>query len=300
MLHILRYLFFTTLFGFMIFLPSVMADERVRKEERNILASKLIPVINMLMESSTLQFTQRYLDGKIFYWVVYDDFGYNNVGIKWNMASFSFHGSDVDFQEYDTQDSDIHVFQYSVRGNGILSITDGKHTNEFTIISSTEEYLYVKDENGEYSYFFFNEAKARVFRDNQNNISDKGFTVSLISENPWYAVEEAENKVYCNGKFIFNESGELTVKYYENGKEEIFNGEYEIEDGLLILAHDGKIEKEALQSTLQNRIDALQKTYDENSGELKNTMHKVYFRSYTEMLSFADKREVDCHSDIPQ
>jgi hypothetical protein len=106
------------------------------------------------------------LVGKTFYWVVFDDFGYEDVGEKWNMARFSFESeSSLKFQEYDTSDSEEHSFSYS--------IIDGKltfdETNYFEIVSSTDDYLLIKDSDGEESYFFFDEEKAREFRDSQND-----------------------------------------------------------------------------------------------------------------------------------
>jgi len=96
------------------------------------------------------------------------------------------------FHEYDTPDSNNHTFSYSVTDDGGLTIDEG-HFNIFTIVSSTEDYLYVKDSDGEYSYYFFDEDKARTFRDSKNEVlEDEGATkisnlvsghVNFIDEN---------------------------------------------------------------------------------------------------------------------
>ena len=125
------------------------------------------------------EFTQSYLDGKTLYWVTFDDFGYDDIGVKWNMARMTFSDTTVEFQEYDTPDSDTHQFDYSVT-DGSLKVNE-EHFDTYTIVSSTDDYLYVKEGDNEYGYMFFDEAKAKAFRDAQNGENTTSSATALFT-----------------------------------------------------------------------------------------------------------------------
>ncbi len=118
------------------------------------------------------KFSTEYLNGKTLYWVVYDDFGYDGAGepgLQWNMARMSFSNTTMTFQEYNTPDTSVHTFSYSVNDDGEL-IIDEEHFNRFTIVETTNDYIYVKDNDGAYSYYFFDESKAQAFQDDKNGM----------------------------------------------------------------------------------------------------------------------------------
>ena len=121
-------------------------------------------------DDESFTFSPDYLNGKSLYFVQYDDFGYEDVGMKWNMARMDFTASTFAWTEYDTADTETHTFHYSVNADGnIVYYYD--NPAETTTISSpevTNDYIKVCEEGDCNTYLFFDEAKAKAFRDSKN------------------------------------------------------------------------------------------------------------------------------------
>jgi hypothetical protein len=115
-------------------------------------------------------FTTEYLNGKTLYFVQYDDFGYDDegeAGMQWNMARMDFTDSTIAWTEYDTPDTATHTFNYSITSNGEISI-DEEHFGEIKLESQTDDYLKVCQDDDCNTYLFFDEAKAKAFKDQKN------------------------------------------------------------------------------------------------------------------------------------
>jgi len=148
----------------------------------------------------TFKFTNDWLNGKTLYYVGYSDFGYDDIGMKWNMGAMSFTQTEVIWQEFDTPDSDLHDFNYSITSEGWISFLPASEDGTDTIKSVyiTEEYIrvcidYTCDSTDpmEQEYFFFDFQKARAFRDAKNaelsvNNTDKKFTYDMIAGKTFY------------------------------------------------------------------------------------------------------------------
>jgi len=118
------------------------------------------------------KFTTAYLNGKTFYFVQYDDFGYDDIGMKWNMAKMIFATGSFTWQEYNTPDTDEHTFNYTITDDGKISYVfteDSSDTGLISVASVENDYLKVCEDGDCNTYLFFDEAKARAFRDSHNS-----------------------------------------------------------------------------------------------------------------------------------
>jgi len=113
-------------------------------------------------------FSTDYLNGKSLYFVQYDDFGYSEM--KWNMARMDFTANTFAWTEYDTADSGTHTFHYTVNADGnIVYYYDDP--SEADIISNpelTDDYIKICEDGDCNTYLFFDEGKARDFRNSKN------------------------------------------------------------------------------------------------------------------------------------
>jgi len=117
------------------------------------------------------KFSTEWLNGKTLYFVQYDDFGYDGEdepGMQWNMARMDFTENTMSWTEYDLPDTSTHTFNYSITSDGKIDI--GEDFNEvIEFQSQTDDYIKVCEDGDCNTYLFFDESKARAFRDSQNN-----------------------------------------------------------------------------------------------------------------------------------
>jgi len=122
------------------------------------------------IDETVTKFTKDYLNGKRFYFVQYDDFGYDGEdepGMQWNMARMDFTENTVSWTEIDLPDSSTHTFTYTITENGDININE-EHLGVITFENKTEDYLQVCQDGDCNTYLFFDEDKARLFRDQKN------------------------------------------------------------------------------------------------------------------------------------
>jgi len=112
----------------------------------------------------SIEFSVDYLNGKTFYWLVYNDFGYDTL--KYNVAKLTFSESSVVYQEYDTPDSDEHTFDYTVT-DGKLSLSNTDISSLY-VLEATDSFLRIEDANALEQFFYFDEAQAKSERDRLN------------------------------------------------------------------------------------------------------------------------------------
>ncbi len=139
--------------------------------------------------NTTLRFTQEDMDGKTFYLVKYDDFGYDDEGepgLRWNMARMAFTSQTVSWTEYDVPDTSTHTFDYTVTDKGEISIGGG-FSMTISLQSQTDNYLKVCANGDCDTYLFFSQSKARTFRDSHNsdNAENSG-------SNSYYMLKESD------------------------------------------------------------------------------------------------------------
>jgi hypothetical protein len=117
--------------------------------------------------SSEFRFTTDYLNGKSLYYVQYDDFGYGVM--KWNMARMEFTENTFTWTEYDTVDMGTHTISYTIdsEGNIIFNYADG-HEHVLSSSEMTNDHIKVCLDGDCNTYLFFDEGKARDFRDSKN------------------------------------------------------------------------------------------------------------------------------------
>jgi hypothetical protein len=250
------------------------------------------------------KFTTTYLNGKIFYLVTYDDFGYDDIGEKWNMAKMVFTTSSFTWQEYNTPDTNEHTFNYTITDDGKISYVyaeDSSDTGLLSVASVENDYLKVCEDGDCNTYMFFDQADAQAYVTSHNNNSNS-HTQSLLVQNPWYVIEYDDNDgTYCAGKFTFGSGFSITVSYIEDEQTQTFNGTYSIdENDALVMAHDGKREVETVTSTTDTSFTTNKITYDEITGDYKHEGPKIYFKNYDDAISFGNSRGVDCSHDIPR
>ena len=136
-------------------------------------------------ESGTFKFTPDYLNGKTFYYVKYDDFGYDDIGVKWNMAKIHFNKDTFTWTEYNTPDTGTYTFHYEVTKDGTIKYQDENATDDAgtgTIYNPQLENDRIEvcvDDGGSTdcdTYLFFDEAKAEEFvkKHNSGTSDDKG------------------------------------------------------------------------------------------------------------------------------
>ncbi len=194
--------------------------------------------------SSTEQpfsFTTDYLNGKSFYYVQHDDFGYDVM--KWNMARMDFTVNTFNWTEYDTADTGTHTMTYAVNseGNIIFDYGDG---NQHVISSSeiTNDYIKVCQDGDCNTYLFFDETKAKTFRDSQNGAQESlAITEAMLSGKTFYTVSEYDGDVSLieYGEISFISSTEVSFKErldYDgtaSGYNHIFP--YTLENGAIVI-----------------------------------------------------------------
>ena len=168
-------------------------------------------------ELKDLKFTKEYLKGRTLYYVVYDDFGYDDIGEKWNMARWAFNDNTLAHTEYNTPDTDTHTFNYSITSEGYLNVED----NILKAISNSSDYIGL--DNG---YLFFDEKKALEFRDKKRDANKKGFTKEMVLNKVVYDsfIDDDGSKVYS--KTTFKSETSLLHKEVTVSKEgEVINNE---------------------------------------------------------------------------
>ncbi len=106
--------------------------------------------------------TTDWLNGKSLYFVQYDDFGYDVM--KWNMARMDFTDSSLNWTEYDTATG---TFSYNIDSNGDIVVNE-EHIGLISVNGTTNDYIKVCKDGDCNTYLFFDEGKARDFRDNKN------------------------------------------------------------------------------------------------------------------------------------
>jgi len=181
-------------------------------------------------ELKDLKFTKEYLKGRTLYYVVYDDFGYDDIGEKWNMARWTFDENTLTHTEYNTPDTTTHTFNYSITSEGYLNIED----DILKAISNNSDYIGL--DNG---YLFFDEKKALEFRDKKRDENKKGFTKEMVLNKVVYgsSTDDDGSKVYSKATFESETSflhKEVTVSTEgEVISNETFSLSYIIENGKL-------------------------------------------------------------------
>jgi len=183
------------------------------------------------LNSNTIsQFSTTYLDGRTLYFVQYDDFGYDGEGepgLRWNMARMVFTANTIAWTEYDTPDSGTHTFNYSVTNDGKISINEGEDQDIVAFKSQTDDYLKVCEEGDCNTYLFFDEAKARAFRDSHNSSSSASHYMLQESDIAGHSIlvgDPSKDKAYA---------ADHTYTSLETDENQRDTGTWSIEDGKL-------------------------------------------------------------------
>jgi hypothetical protein len=130
-----------------------------------------------LLTLSYSEFTSDLLDNKIFYWVVYDDFGYNDIGKKWNLAKIEFTSStSLILTEINTPDSTHHSIEYIIDSDGILIVdpyNEGGDTirlmfETIDFLSLCNGYSCLGNDEIDRSYYYYDMQKAIDFANASN------------------------------------------------------------------------------------------------------------------------------------
>jgi hypothetical protein len=177
--------------------------------------------------STMFKFTADYLTGRTLYLVTYDDFGDEN-NLQWNMASLAFDSDKFVWHEYDTNDSGYYDVPYTLTPEGYIQFTGTDEENRTTTgtvepVEYSDDYIKVceTEDNGDRtiqncsSYFFFDEAKAIAFRDNQNgnngvsdsNVTDENASTTSTTTDYIYITEEMLDGRVFNEKMNEDDGG---------------------------------------------------------------------------------------------
>lgn len=104
------------------------------------------------------------LAGRTLYFVQYDDYGYNDLGVRWNMASVKFEADAAYWQEYETHDKRATPMPYTLK-DGNLTL----NSDTYRIYHDNDKMVLCQSENGcdEKSaiFVFDDETDALRFRD---------------------------------------------------------------------------------------------------------------------------------------
>jgi len=126
--------------------------------------------------STNFKFTKDWLNGKTLYYVGYDDFGYDDIGKKWNLASMSFTQDTLVWQEYNTPDTTPDSVNYTITSEGWIDVlTEEEGFDPIKPIILTEDYVKICFLNEcnttdplNQEYLFFDFQKAKDFVDAKN------------------------------------------------------------------------------------------------------------------------------------
>jgi len=116
-------------------------------------------------------FSIEWLNGRTLYFVQYDDFGYDDEGepgMQWNMARMDFTENRMSWTEYDVPDTSTYTFDYSITSDGKINVNE-EHIGQIELEEQTDDYLKVCQDGDCNTYLFFDESKAKTFRDSQND-----------------------------------------------------------------------------------------------------------------------------------
>lgn len=173
--------------------------------------------------SKAFEFTTDYLNGKTLFFVQYDDFGYDDM--KWNMARMNFSKDTFTWTEYDTSDTDTHTFRYRVNDEGNVQywddsgISDDGHTGFLSKPELEDDYIKVCEDGDCNTYLFFDEAKAKAFRDGKNsssagdtNTSGETITAEMLKGKTFYD-RDTDDGGYARSKMTIDDN--LTATRHE-------------------------------------------------------------------------------------
>jgi len=114
------------------------------------------------------EFSTEWLNGRELYIVEYDDFGYEDIGVKWNMATMEFTDKTMSWTEYNTPDTGTYTVNYHINDDGELVI-DEEHFGTYKIIENEEDYIKICHNNDCDVYVFFDKDKAIAFMNEKND-----------------------------------------------------------------------------------------------------------------------------------
>ncbi len=158
-------------------------------------------------------FTLDYLNEKTLYYVQYNDFGYDDM--KWNMARMDFAVNTLSWTEYDTVETETHTFNYTVNPEGnIILDYDGGHQQVISFDEISNDYIKVCTDGDCNTYLFFDEEKARAFRESHNNIV---ITEAMLNGKTFYGREsDANGEGYSVMTFTATEGTRHEIWYNED------------------------------------------------------------------------------------
>lgn len=160
-----------------------------------------------------IEFTPDSMVGKTYYWVLYDDFGWEEVGRKWNVAKVEFTNNSIaTFTEINTPDSTSYQATYSIDDEGLLTFQfdfDDEPMGALRVLSESTDALTVctgnkclSDNALNKEYLFFDLERALGFASSQNANFTSLINPDEISEYLTLVIpEEAEMAISEEGKF---------------------------------------------------------------------------------------------------
>jgi hypothetical protein len=136
------------------------------------------------------------------------------------------------------------------------------------------------------TYLFFDEGKARDFRDSQNDSepAPTAFTQEIVSTNPWYIVEYEVDAAYCNGIFAYDGNNNLTVSWNDNGVTGSAMASYAITNGKVVMSHDNKTETETLLTSENDVITTDKATVRADNST--SSGNKKWFKNQADAEAF--------------
>lgn len=171
-------------------------------------------VSNESNKGEPFKFTTDYLKGKTLYFVQYDDFGYGDEYLKWNMAKVHFTDKTVSITEINTPDTSPYEASYRIDANGNLIVDYGEEEGEdvYSNPRKYEDYIKICEDGDCDTYLFFDETKAKQFVTEhnsqlQNNHNNTGNGIVEISKD-----QLLNKKIYFN-----NDQSFIEIKPFGNG-----------------------------------------------------------------------------------
>jgi len=188
-------------------------------------------------------FSREWLNGKTLYFVGFDDFGYDEM--KWNMSSLTFDDTTAMWREFDMPGAkeDPYMTNYIVKDDGSVLLTE-LETNMRVMPQQTADFLVICFGDDCNTRLYYDEQKARNYRDSRNNQETVPFTAEMLDGKIFYTRDEDNSgKGYARMTFTATEAIKHEVWYDGNvlRGDDTFSFPYTVENGKIKLDFEGEM-----------------------------------------------------------
>ena len=182
------------------------------------------------------------------------------------MAKMVFSADSYSWQEYNTPDTGVHTFDYTITDDGKISYSNSEESGDTGLISveSVEsDYLKVCEDGDCNTYMFYDEAKAQSFVDTHNRDGSNSLDLATLLVGKTLYLHAIVDGVDGAEELTFGSDNKMTYKEIDG---EIEEGGYAIDGNVVTTYEDEEDGEEVETHTVIESTDKYIK-FDEGDGE---------------------------------